>query len=125
MKQDEIDQFLCEEIAIVPSTGFVGGVMDAVRREASAPPPIPFPWKRVLPGLGAGVLALTAMVIALVKTAGHATASTNQGRMFPAVVHAMDISTMYGIGWILAAILLTLVCVMLSMRLTTGSWRTL
>ena len=34
--------------------------MDAVRREAAAPPPIPFPWKWALPGLvvGAGTLLL-------------------------------------------------------------------
>jgi len=31
--------------------GFLASVMDRVREEAAAPPPIPFPWKRALPGM--------------------------------------------------------------------------
>ncbi len=46
---DEFDRILSEE-EILPSSGFAVSVMEAVRREAAAPPPIPFPWKRALPG---------------------------------------------------------------------------
>lgn len=46
---DEFDRIMSEE-EILPSSGFAASVMEAVRREASAPPPIPFPWKRALPG---------------------------------------------------------------------------
>ena len=46
---DEFDRMMSEE-EILPSSGFAASVMDAVRREAAAPPPIPFPWKRALPG---------------------------------------------------------------------------
>jgi len=49
MKDDDIDRILFQQDEIVPSSGFAASVMDAVRREASAPPPIPFPWKRALP----------------------------------------------------------------------------
>jgi hypothetical protein len=133
MKPDQIDHTLSEEIDIVPSPGFVSGVMDAVWREASAPPPIPFPWKRALPGLAAGALALVAMIIVLVKNAGvlvknagrAATAAPIQSSPLPALAHAVDVVQVYGIGWILLALLVTLACVTLSMRLTTGSWRTL
>ena len=56
MSGDDLDQILSEEDDILPSSGFASSVMDAVRCEASAPPPIPFPWTRALPGLvGAGV----------------------------------------------------------------------
>ncbi len=47
--KNEFDRIMSEE-EILPSSGFAASVMDAVRREAAAPPPIPFPWKRALPG---------------------------------------------------------------------------
>ena len=40
---DEFDRIMSEE-EILPSSGFAASVMEAVRREAVAPPPIPFPW---------------------------------------------------------------------------------
>jgi hypothetical protein len=46
---DEFDRIMSEE-EILPSSGFAASVMEVVRREAAAPPPIPFPWKRALPG---------------------------------------------------------------------------
>jgi len=61
MKFDDIDRILSDEVEIVPSSGFVESVMDAVRAEAEMPQPIPFPWKRAIPGL----LALAAVVILL------------------------------------------------------------
>lgn len=126
MKPDELERALSEEIEIVPSAGFVSAVMNAVRREASAPPPIPFPWKRALPGLAAGALALVAMIIAVVKNAGRPVpAAPDQSRLLPALAHAVDIAQLYGVGWILLALLVTLGCVTLSMRVTTGTWRTL
>ena len=47
--EDEFDRIMSEE-EILPSSGFTASVMEAVRREAATPPPIPFPWKRALPG---------------------------------------------------------------------------
>ena len=49
-EHNEIDRILATEDALVPSSGFLAAVMDRVREEAAAPAPIPFPWKRVLPG---------------------------------------------------------------------------
>ncbi len=43
MRDDEIDRMFSDEAGIEPSPGFAARVMDAVRHEASAPPPIPFP----------------------------------------------------------------------------------
>jgi len=59
MDLDSIDRILETEEPLLPSSGFLASVMQGVREEAAAPPPIPFPWKRVLPGvvLIAGVFA--------------------------------------------------------------------
>jgi hypothetical protein len=58
MKQDQLDTILANNDEIIPSSGFLASVMDKVQEEAAAPPPIPFPWKRAIPGfiLAAGVL---------------------------------------------------------------------
>jgi hypothetical protein len=62
MKDHDLDGILSEE-EILPSSGFAASVMDAVRREAAAPPSIPFPWKRALPGLVAAGLTLALIVL--------------------------------------------------------------
>jgi hypothetical protein len=59
----EINSILSCEDEILPSSGFTVSVMDAVRREAAAPPPIPFPWKRALPGLVVAGLALALILV--------------------------------------------------------------
>ena len=69
MKSDEIDRILSERDDLRPSSGFTDAVMEAVRREAATPPPIPFPWRRAWPVLAAGaaVLALVPGVFVLEK----------------------------------------------------------
>jgi hypothetical protein len=58
-----LDEILATEEELVPSSGFLLAVMDRVRDEAAAPQPIPFPWKRALPGfvLAAGVFGWVGM----------------------------------------------------------------
>ncbi len=46
-----VDRILAAEEKLVPASGFVTAVMERVREEAATPAPIPFPWKRVAPGL--------------------------------------------------------------------------
>lgn len=55
-----------DQDAILPSCGFAGAVMTAVRNEAAAHPPIPFPWRRALPGLALAALLLPGLIIAAV-----------------------------------------------------------
>ena len=52
-----IDNILASEEELIPSSGFLASVMERVQDEARAPAPIPFPWKRAVPGilLAAGV----------------------------------------------------------------------
>ena len=91
MEHDDLDLLLSREEDLVPSSGFVAEVMDAVQREASTPPQIPFPWKRALAGLAGSILAL----VTLLQSAVAASAN-----------------------WIALALLLSLVSVTLAMRLT-------
>ena len=62
MSDSDMDRILLKHDEILPSSGFAASVMEAVRREASAPPPIPFPWRRALPGIVVATFALVLVV---------------------------------------------------------------
>jgi hypothetical protein len=66
--------------------------MAAVRREAKAPPPLPFPWTRAAPGIAAVVLTLVLGVSALVSTPSTDTAA----RPPQAVARAVEITVKVG-----------------------------
>ena len=59
MDQSRIDAILASEEDLIPSSGFLASVMESVREESRLPQPIPFPWKRIVPGilLTGGILA--------------------------------------------------------------------
>lgn len=50
-EQTALDHILAAEDPLVPSSGFLASVLERVHEEATAPLPIPFPWKRAIPGL--------------------------------------------------------------------------
>jgi hypothetical protein len=56
--KDNLDNILASEPELIPSSGFLASVMERVEEASTAPPPIPFPWKRAIPGMivAAGVL---------------------------------------------------------------------
>ena len=114
MKPDDLDPWLVDDDAIVPSSGFTASVMEAVEREASMPPAIPFPWTRALPGLAS-------LVVALLATVGSA-ALFGVWQSDDAVRPLVDQMTSMGgqIGWITAAVMLTLASLAWSWRLTRG-----
>jgi hypothetical protein len=126
MSDTQIDRILSQD-EIVPSSGFVGSVMDAVRQEAAAPLPIPFPWKRALPFivLGVGALALAAIVtiIAISNLNGALTASKA-----PDVTSMLSVSRsslMQGslgsaLRWCGLSLVAAFISVMLSLRLAGG-----
>jgi len=74
MKHDDIDRILIEDPTLEPSSGFADSIMDAVRREAETPAPLPFPWRRVVPGLAVCLLAIVAATIAAIPAPGGAEA---------------------------------------------------
>ena len=123
----DMDAALGGEERIVPSSGFLDRVMDAVRREAREPEPLPFPWLRALPGLTAALFAIAAVVY----FALHGSAAPSaQARALPPDVspainsHAANqMLTLIGSaasvhnGWMVLALVLTIGCIHLSLRL--------
>ncbi|MBZ5578975.1 MAG: hypothetical protein LAP40_20635 [Acidobacteriia bacterium] len=119
MKDEELDRILSGEGGIVPSSGFTAGVMDAIRSEAATPPPIPFPWKRALPGLAAWVVALVAAILGGVSQLGHPAAAAPLWANWAALFdRALEGAEMVGAGWITMALFLAWASVALSMHLT-------
>ena len=51
MTPDDLDRILAAEEPLIPSSGFAASVMERVHEAVSAPPPLPFPWRRFLLGL--------------------------------------------------------------------------
>lgn len=121
--EDEINRILSREDEILPSSGFAVSVMDAVRREAAAPPPIPFPWKRALPGLVAAGIALALVLVAGIPQLERASTDPRFSTSLPSVVPLI----FHGNGgiesatiWTMLTLLLTFASVKLSMRLASG-----
>jgi hypothetical protein len=124
ISHDEVDHMLSREDEILPSSGFASSVMDAVRREAAAPPPIPFPWERALPGLVAAGLALALVLVVgavaiapLLKASTAPQFSMSLPSAWKPISHQ---SVTYAAIWIVLALLATFVSVKLSMRLASG-----
>jgi hypothetical protein len=127
MRDDELDRIFSDEAGIEPSAGFAAKVMVAVRRQASTPAPIPFPWKCALPGLAAWMLILVLVVVQGFKPAfGPAKASpTILARLLSTLTTLFEgmlgAAKAVGAGWIVLALLLALACTMLSMWFTRGN----
>jgi hypothetical protein len=52
MTDEAVDRFLEDEPSIAPSRGFTDSVMQAVDAQADQSGSIPFPWRRIIVGLG-------------------------------------------------------------------------
>lgn len=114
---DDLDRMLSSDGDIVPSSGFANSVMDAVRREAAAPPAIPFPWKRVLPGVIISVVAfMSAIILGFNQLVAAITVAPLPAALQIWLEAAMRSPLIAESGWIALAVLLTLVSVKLSMR---------
>ena len=114
MKDEPIDRILSSEDTLLPSSGFAAAVMERIHEESVAPAPIPFPWKRIAPGivmgfagLGWGAVELTRMAIA----AAHDT----QPSTLP--IRASALPTLEGLGWVALALGVSLASWMLARRI--------
>ncbi|HUB18170.1 MAG TPA: hypothetical protein VL990_06020 [Acidobacteriaceae bacterium] len=108
---------------ILPSSGFADAVMTAVVREASAPAPIPFPWKRALPGL-VGILAAAVLLVVAIASvarsfAGPSPASSAASASWPLLTAALAHSG-GNAQWIGLALALPLLCLLLCRRFIAG-----
>ena len=115
MTDKRIDEILATEEELVPSSGFVSAVMERVREEAAAPPPIPFPWKRAVPGMivAAGVLGWGA--VEAVRYIGPALGEMRLAQPRVAVAASMA-RPLEQAGWVVAALAVSLVSWMLARR---------
>lgn len=124
MNNDEVDRILSHPEDVQPSSGFAASVMDAVRAEAAAPPPIPFPWTRALPVLLVGAIALIAVTIAgiaaLVQISRETVAPELATSWWSALAPFMRGVVGTDLAWTAAALLAAFVSVRVSMRLATG-----
>ena len=121
MRDADLDRLLSKEEEILPSSGFAASVMEAVQREAAAPPPIPFPWKRALPGLCAAVLMLALVIVASIVLLVHKPgAPPIPAEWRAALVSIVEAWKSFGANWIALALVLSFASVKLSMHLASG-----
>jgi hypothetical protein len=114
---DELERILEQDESIEPSSGLTEAVMRAVLDEAAASPPVPFPWKRMIVGMGVCVGLLAAgVVVALIQ--GLPQPSGAETRSLGALLSTMslDPQAAFTIGVPLASILFSLLVLRLSMR---------
>jgi hypothetical protein len=121
MRQDDLDRILSKEEEIIPSSGFAASVMDAVRREAAAPPPIPFPWKRAIPGLCAAGFVIVWVFVVAITLFIHGPATqpvpTELLTVFDSTIRGWNT---LGANWIVLALAVSLVSVKLSFRFVSA-----
>ena len=113
-KLETIDRILAADQALGPSSGFLASVMDRVREEAAAPPPIPFPWKRALPGMAlvAGVFGWCTFELMRHAVPGAGQISLTQFHLSGAAAPLLAPA-----GWVAFALTVSLASWLLSRRL--------
>jgi hypothetical protein len=115
---EPIDRILAGEDELVPSSGFSAAVMDRVRQEAAAPPPIPFPWKLALPGILLALAVLGWGVYALIRYALQSTA--NFSFALPHLNLRAD-HALQSTGWVVLALVVALASSWLANRMVQRS----
>jgi|ERR1039458_7577185 hypothetical protein len=120
MDRTNIDRILATEEELVPSSGFLASVMQAIHEEATAPPPIPFPWKRAVPGilLAAGVFGWGAFE--LIRLDLPALNSLTLALAPPHLSAAIE-RPLEEVGWVVLALGASLLSWLLSRRLVGRS----
>lgn len=115
---DPLDRILASEEPLVPSSGFLAAVMERVEEESRLPAPIPFPWKRAIPGilLAAGVFGWGA-----VEFVRQAIPAARQVALTPPQLPAAAERPLEQAGWVAMALAISLVSWLLSRRISGQS----
>jgi hypothetical protein len=116
-KANNLDRILGAEEELAPSSGFVSAVMERVREEAAAPKPIPFPWKRAVPG---AVVAFGGVAWIGVEVVRQAIRSLPDLRVAGASTLHLPVQmkgTFEDAGWVAAALGLPLLSWLLARRM--------
>jgi len=114
VKMDKLDRILASEEELLPSSGLAASVMDRVRGEMDAPEPIPFPWKRVLPGMLIAAAGLIWCVVEMVRMAVAALLNFNLEHL---QLPGSAMRSLASAGWVLASLGVSLVSWLLARRL--------
>ena len=109
---DELERILEENEELEPSSGLTDSVMRAVLEEASAPPPVPFPWVRLGLGMG-GCVVLFAVAVVFAVAQGLPELAPATGRSF-----LLDPQLGLSVGAPLGALLTAYLAFRLSIRAT-------
>jgi len=118
MDHNEIDRILATEEELVPSSGFLASVMESVREEAAASPPIPFPWVRAVPGMVLAAVVLGWGAVELVRTGLPALPEIS---LTPPQLSAAVMRSLEEAGWVAMALGASLLSWLLSRRLAGRS----
>lgn len=122
--ETEIGHILATEEELMPSSGFAASVMERVRQEAALPAPLPFPWKRVLPGIllasgaaGWGAVVLVHLGLPVFSQLGLNLAALNwpaivQPHLSADLIHSLELA-----GWVALALGISLASWLLSRQL--------
>jgi|SRR5271156_3796925 len=119
MRPEDFDRVLSKEQEIAPSSGFVASVMDAVRRAIETPPPIPFPWRRALPGLSAAGFGLASVLVLGVMLSRETAPQPLPAGLLPVFVLIVRGWKAVGANWIALALVLSLASLKLSARIVS------
>jgi len=116
-----LDRVLAADDSILPSSGFADAVMASVLHQTAAPAPLPFPWKRALPGLAAAVAAIVVLLAVIPSAVGAAFSSANRApatlgtNILPASLSQLNSPAL----WITVSLVLALACLAFCRRLIT------
>jgi hypothetical protein len=101
MELSRMDQILATEEELMPSSGFLAAVMERVEEESRAPAPIPFPWKRAIPGF---VLAAAVFGWAGVELVRVAVPAMKENLLAAPHLPAALVQPMEHVGWVVLAL---------------------
>ena len=117
--ESELEHVLATEEELIPSSGFLASVMERVQEEAARPAPIPFPWKRAVPGIlaVAGVVAWGAVDLIRSGVAQPGIAAPSWLALVPPHLSAAAVLPVESAGWVALALGASLASWLLSRRL--------
>jgi len=124
MELSRIDRILASEEPLIPSSGFLGSVLERVREEAAAPPPIPFPWKRAIPAVlfTAGIFGWAAFeLVRLGLPAAGSLADAGSVSLAMPHLSAVAVQPFEPAGWVALALGTSLFSWLLARRLAGQS----
>ncbi len=110
----KIDDILATEEDLIPSSGFLASVIERVHDEARMPAPLPFPWKRAIPGivLATGVFGWGAFEFARQAIQASRTISLTQLQIPVSVQRPLEQA-----GWVALALVISFASMRLSRRI--------